>query len=661
MNVFENFNNQKTELLQLCQQAVDYGWVDNQFQQDLVQKLQDDVLTIGVIGQMKAGKSTFLNAFVFGDTILPSATTPMTAALSVITYGEQERVEAEFYTSDEWIEQKVTAQRNLNDVTDELLRSKIQAAQELVKQASGLGDQLNSLLGQKQEDKLSNLIEYVGAEGKYVGITKSVRIYVNKEYLKGVEIVDTLGFNDPIVSREERTKEFLNRADVVLMLLYAGRPFDSTDREIIFKSLSNCGVSKLVIGINKYDIPYGNGETHEEIKTYVMNEITKACRNSDSSSISQMLREATPIPLSAEMALLSTLSMERISSSDVYQHAWDRYTDMFDVSTQHDLEQLSMIAALSQAIRDIITNEKAAILLAKPRNVIRAAAEKAKQKLEQEILQNNEVISNYSKTDDELDQREENIRKAERRIKKKIAEAIEDELEKALIKCRNDVTRKIEDEVKNTFDRAFQSLKEAGRTTDPETLAVNCTNKINTLINYDIPKYLSRASETRKAFIGNTGATIAGELDDIIDKYLKDVDISELKRNLKSLAEEPDIQRIDPSLEIELSITSEFGKLGRLIGGIGTEKDELSRKLKEIQNDLLRLSRNSNLNEIEPILEKVSQMSQDSLISPLRSAIQEVREKKEQRVEELSRRKQLQTELQSRKEELIMQIAQLGL
>lgn len=661
MNVFENFNNQKTELLQLCQQAVDYCWVDNQFQQDLVQKLQDDVLTIGVIGQMKAGKSTFLNAFVFGDTILPSATTPMTAALSVITYGEQERVEAEFYTSDEWIEQKVTAQRNLNDVTDELLRSKIQAAQELVKQASGLGDQLNSLLGQKQEDKLSNLIEYVGAEGKYVGITKSVRIYVNKEYLKGVEIVDTPGFNDPIVSREERTKEFLNRADVVLMLLYAGRPFDSTDREIIFKSLSNCGVSKLVIGINKYDIPYGNGETHEEIKTYVMNEITKACRNSDSSSISQMLREATPIPLSAEMALLSTLSMERISSSDVYQHAWDRYTDMFDVSTQHDLEQLSMISALSQAIRDIITNEKAAILLAKPRNVIRAAAEKAKQKLEQEILQNNEVISNYSKTDDELDQREENIRKAERRIKKKIEEAIEDELEKALKKCRDNVIDKIEDEVKTTFDRTFRILDNAGRTTAPETLAVNCTNKINTLINYDIPKYLSRASETRKAFIGNTGATIAGELDDIIDKYLKDVDISELKRNLRSLAEEPDIQRIDPSLEIELSITSEFGKLGRWIGGIGTEKRELQKQLMNIKDDLLRLSRNSNLNEIEPILEKVSQMSQDSLISPLRSAIQEVREKKEQRVEELSRRKQLQTELQSRKEELIMQIAQLGL
>lgn len=51
--------------------------------------------------------------------------------------------------------------------------------------------------------------------------------------MKGVEIVDTPGFNDPVVSREERTKEFLKRADVVLMMLYAGRAFDSTDRDIL--------------------------------------------------------------------------------------------------------------------------------------------------------------------------------------------------------------------------------------------------------------------------------------------------------------------------------------------------------------------------------------------------------------------------------------------
>lgn len=58
--------------------------------------MNNDVLTIGVIGQMKCGKSTFLNAFVFQDAVLPAASTLMTATLSVITYGEEKKVMDEF-------------------------------------------------------------------------------------------------------------------------------------------------------------------------------------------------------------------------------------------------------------------------------------------------------------------------------------------------------------------------------------------------------------------------------------------------------------------------------------------------------------------------------------------------------------------------------------
>ena len=132
---------------------------------------------------------------------------------------------------------------------------------ELQSKASRLGSNLRNYLGKTKEDSFENIIEYVGADGKYVSITKSVKIYYPKEYLKGVEIVDTPGFNDPIVSREERTKEFLKKADVVLMMLYAGRPFDATDRDIIFKNVSQCGIGKVLIGINKYDIPYCSDET----------------------------------------------------------------------------------------------------------------------------------------------------------------------------------------------------------------------------------------------------------------------------------------------------------------------------------------------------------------------------------------------------------------
>ena len=53
--------------------------------------LQDQgrVLQVGIIGRVKAGKSSLLNALFFGGaSVLPHAATPMTAALTTLTYGE---------------------------------------------------------------------------------------------------------------------------------------------------------------------------------------------------------------------------------------------------------------------------------------------------------------------------------------------------------------------------------------------------------------------------------------------------------------------------------------------------------------------------------------------------------------------------------------------
>lgn len=315
-NIFEELHQKKQNLISMVEKAKEFKWFDadniknNQRAEELIKKINDDTLTIGVIGQMKCGKSTFLNAFVFEDDVLPAATIPMTAALSVITYGEQKKVVAEFYTSNEWEEQKTQAARSIDGLSD-LEKSKVQAAQELVEKSKELGNNLSQYLGHTQDDTFENLEEYVGADGKYVSITKSVKIFYPKEYLKGVEIVDTPGFNDPIVSREERTKEFLKKADVVLMLLYAGQPFNATDRTILFENVRQCGIGKVLIGINKYDIPYKNGETEDKIKDYVKEELREASKNCGDVTLTEILKNTEPIPLSAEMALLSKIAEKK--------------------------------------------------------------------------------------------------------------------------------------------------------------------------------------------------------------------------------------------------------------------------------------------------------------------------------------------------------------
>lgn len=57
------------------------------------------VLHVGIIGRVKAGKSSMLNALLFdGQDILPKAATPMTAALTIMEYSETVRAEVDFFT-----------------------------------------------------------------------------------------------------------------------------------------------------------------------------------------------------------------------------------------------------------------------------------------------------------------------------------------------------------------------------------------------------------------------------------------------------------------------------------------------------------------------------------------------------------------------------------
>lgn len=149
------------------------------------------------------------------------------------------------------------------------------------------------------------------------------------------------------------------------MMLYAGRPFDATDRDILFKNVRQCGIGKVIVGINKYDIPYESGETEEQIKDYVKDELRKACRECDDTTMVDILKQVEPIPLSAEMALLSVLSMSKIASSDAFQHSWQRHCDTFEISSQKEMFAKSHQENLTNAVRDIITKEKIEILLAK--------------------------------------------------------------------------------------------------------------------------------------------------------------------------------------------------------------------------------------------------------------------------------------------------------
>ncbi len=93
--------------------------------------------------------------------------------------------------------------------------------------------QANSL-----EELNQKLLQFVGADGKYMPYTKAVQISLNNPNLKGLEVIDTPGVNDPIVSREERTKALLKDCDVVFIVSPSGQFLTDSDMSL-FDRVSN--------------------------------------------------------------------------------------------------------------------------------------------------------------------------------------------------------------------------------------------------------------------------------------------------------------------------------------------------------------------------------------------------------------------------------------
>ena len=104
--------------------------------------LAEAPLSIGVMGQVKAGKSSFLNSLLFGgQALLPEAATPKTANLTRIRYAEKPRFIAHFYKPQDWA---LIEQQAAGNSPDEASR----AARELVESARASGDDIPKLLTQ---------------------------------------------------------------------------------------------------------------------------------------------------------------------------------------------------------------------------------------------------------------------------------------------------------------------------------------------------------------------------------------------------------------------------------------------------------------------------------------------------------------------------------
>jgi len=258
--------------------------VDN-FRKDAKSKEDENrLLRIGIIGQIKRGKSSFLNALLFeGQDILPKAATPMTAALTRIKYSEEIRAEIEFYSSNDWESVKnsaIEAQRMIEnkDFSGEIPKEN-EACLEIYNNAiktgiiSNVGSEPMVLEGVDCIEDLTNkLKDYVGTEGKYTPIVKSTKLSLNIESLKDIEIVDTPGTNDPVISRSKITQDFIGECDVVFFLSLCSQFLDSNDMSLLAQNIPDKGINDIFLVGSLFDhAMFDESDNYEGVKELIQN------------------------------------------------------------------------------------------------------------------------------------------------------------------------------------------------------------------------------------------------------------------------------------------------------------------------------------------------------------------------------------------------------
>jgi predicted GTPase len=304
-----NFNEHKAEISKIIEELKE---IFNK--QDLKQELEDTVnyinsqkFSIGITGVMNAGKSTMLNALM-GKEILGSAVVPETANLTIVKYDKDPSANVFYWNKEEW--NKIENSAN-----------EIESIKDFVNETKSLfKDELdNYIKDDTRSDKvdIENLASFTSAEasGKRCNLVKYVELKSDLNFLKdGIEIVDTPGLDDPVIQREEITKEYLSNCDMMLHLMNVSQSATLKDVEFIVDALLYQNISKLLIVITRADTV--SKEELEEVINYTKTSIKRQLHNlNKDSQLDYILKTIKFIPISGKMALLHRTGKEKENSS----------------------------------------------------------------------------------------------------------------------------------------------------------------------------------------------------------------------------------------------------------------------------------------------------------------------------------------------------------
>jgi replication fork clamp-binding protein CrfC len=179
------------------------------------QNLRRGVFRLLVLGDLKRGKSTFLNALI-GENLLPSDVNPCTAILTVLRYGKEKQVTVYFK----------------NDRSPQVLDFKSFKQQYTIDP-----DEAKAL--EKRQDNAFPDVDYAVVE------------YPLPLLEKGIEIIDTPGLNDT-EARNRLSLSYINNCHAILFVFRAVQPCTLEEKRYLENYLKGRNLSLFFL-VNAWD------------------------------------------------------------------------------------------------------------------------------------------------------------------------------------------------------------------------------------------------------------------------------------------------------------------------------------------------------------------------------------------------------------------------
>lgn len=245
-NLLENFFDESLKILTKELNSLSSIAPKNIFEnlQNLITKAQSQHFSIGITGILSSGKSTLLNALL-GQEILGSSTIPETASLTILKYSPKSYAKIIFWNQEQWQELKSTLDSKLlenlleNQEFSDFFKNYIQESE------------------QSLEIPLQDLPKFTSANNpsKLCNLVQKTILFTPLNFLKNkVEIVDTPGLDDPIIQREEITKNYLTKCDLLIHAMNASQSATQIDLEFLLETLQTSNISRLLIILTHADL-----------------------------------------------------------------------------------------------------------------------------------------------------------------------------------------------------------------------------------------------------------------------------------------------------------------------------------------------------------------------------------------------------------------------